>query len=50
MVYIIIFEEGMPYYIPVNLDNLPETLKDLYLPYENKYVCWSPDGIKEWKP
>jgi hypothetical protein len=50
MIYIIIYEWAVPYYVAVDLATLPMSLQDVYAPFDGKLVTWSKGEITEWKP
>jgi hypothetical protein len=48
MIYVVIYEEGSIYIAPVNLSHLPQTLQDVYEPFNGKIVTWDHGEIKEY--
>jgi hypothetical protein len=48
MIYIVIYVNAEVQVMPVKLAHLPQTLQDIYAPFEGKIVAWNHDGITEW--
>ena len=48
MIGIIIYENGQIYVAKVILEHLPEYLRELYEPFEDKVLTWDHGNIKEW--
>jgi hypothetical protein len=48
MVYVILFQNGRMFMMPVRINLLPNALQDVYAPWEGKTVMWDHGEIREY--